>query len=323
MLYGNQVIQNEIISKVHEFETNYNKKVIFGSMVGSISKGVERYDSDYDTRFLYFDQTKQGVVRWDQKKENIKEDQIHYCYIPTKEYGYVDGMTYRSRYGDFELEDKSFFYDKIAFWEFTSFINFLTNPKLDDKVSVGLYHIVGWTFNSPFCWDPYGIKSKITFLLDKMFIPEYEIQYYRNYIIKNKKKDNVMIREYLYSAYYALAIEYCMEYFRFPPVYFKSLLAMCNDNKLRNAIINLEQEYYSVIDDELRKNKNYQRKMGDFILAKSDNYIIDHFIDKILIKSEHYDKGNLENSNENYVDSIINIVLDSLQRPIVKDVNDK
>lgn len=322
MLYGNQVIQNEIISKVHEFEANYNKKVVLGAMVGSISKGVERFDSDYDTRFLYLDQTEQGIIRWDKNKESIKEDQIHYCYIPTKKDCYVDGMTYRSQYKDFELEDKSFFYDKIAFWELTSFVNFLTNPELDGKFSVGLYHIVGWTFNSPFCWDPYGIKSKITFLLDKMFLPEYEIQYYRNYILRNLKKDNVMIREYLYSAYYALAIEYCMEHFRFPPVYFKSLLAMCNNDKLKDAIINLEQEYYNAIEEEMRISKHYERKMGDYIHAKTDSVVIDDFIDKILIKSEHYSVGDVENSRENYVDRIINIVLDSLQRPVVKDVND-
>ena len=309
MLYGNQVIQNEIISKVHEFETNYNKKVIFGSMVGSISKGVERYDSDYDTRFLYFDQTKQGVVRWDQKKENIKEDQIHYCYIPTKEYGYVDGMTYRSRYGDFELEDKSFFYDKIAFWEFTSFINFLTNPKLDDKVSVGLYHIVGWTFNSPFCWDPYGIKERISCLIDKMFVLEYEIQYYRNYILSMQNKDSVMLREYLYAAYYALAMEYCIKNNRFAPVYFKTLLSLCRNEELAKAVLKLEEDYYSFDLSEVESG-NYERKM----MAQRKtvrNDVIDGFLRQIVDQTQNYE-GKMPKSGTDYRGKVVEIILDAL-----------
>ena len=52
MLYGKEAARNEILSQVEEFEKRYNKKVVFGSVLGSISKGVERYDSDYDSRFL-------------------------------------------------------------------------------------------------------------------------------------------------------------------------------------------------------------------------------------------------------------------------------
>ena len=65
MLYGKEAARNEILSQVEEFEKRYNKKVVFGSVLGSISKGVERYDSDYDSRFLYFDVTNQEIVRWD------------------------------------------------------------------------------------------------------------------------------------------------------------------------------------------------------------------------------------------------------------------
>lgn len=191
MLYGNAKVQAEILEHVGQFEKEYNKKVIFGSMVGSISKGLERFDSDYDTRFLYLDQSEQGIVRWDQTEEDIAEEQIHICYIPDRMNCYVGGRNYRDKYHEFELSDKSYFYDKIAFWELTSFVNFLKKPKLDNKFSVGLYHIVSWTFNSPFCWDPYGIAGKVRCLLDEMFIPEYEIQYYRNYIVNAKKKRSV------------------------------------------------------------------------------------------------------------------------------------
>ncbi len=188
MLYGNEKIQKEIINQIEKFEKKFNKKVVFGAMVGSISKGVERYDSDYDTRFLYLDKVEDEYIRWDKTGSDLKEEQIHYCYVPEKCNCYANGREYRKEHHKFDLEDKSLFYDKIAFWELTSFLNFLKVPVLDNKFSVGLYHIVSWTFNSPFCWDPYGIGSKISCLLDEMFRPEYEIQYYRNYILRAQKK---------------------------------------------------------------------------------------------------------------------------------------
>ena len=118
MLYGNKEVQEEILKQVRKFEEKYNKKVVFGAMVGSISKGVERYDSDYDTRFLYLDRLEEGFARWDKVKD-IKESQVHQCYIPGSKDCYVDGDQYRRNYHEFEVTDKSLFYDKIAFWEFS------------------------------------------------------------------------------------------------------------------------------------------------------------------------------------------------------------
>lgn len=321
MLYGNAKVQAEILEHVGQFEKEYNKKVIFGSMVGSISKGLERFDSDYDTRFLYLDQSEQGIVRWDQTEEDIAEEQIHICYIPDRMNCYVGGRNYRDKYHEFELSDKSYFYDKIAFWELTSFVNFLKKPKLDNKFSVGLYHIVSWTFNSPFCWDPYGIAGKVRCLLDEMFIPEYEIQYYRNYIANAKKKDPLMIREYLYAAYYALAIEYCLKYSRFAPVYFKPLLAMCMNQRLEKAIRELERGYYESVTKALNKGMGYERKMTDSFSAYR-NSIIDDFLNEALVKTEKFQGKDFRVIEIDYVGEIIEIILDSLKRPEVKNVND-
>ncbi len=321
MLYGNAKVQAEILEHVGQFEKEYNKKVIFGSMVGSISKGLERFDSDYDTRFLYLDQSEQGIVRWDQTEEDIAEEQIHICYIPDRMNCYVGGRNYRDKYHEFELSDKSYFYDKIAFWELTSFVNFLKKPILDNKFSVGLYHIVSWTFNSPFCWDPYGIAGKVRCLLDEMFIPEYEIQYYRNYIANAKKKDPLMIREYLYAAYYALAIEYCLKYNRFAPVYFKPLLAMCMNQRLEKAIRELERGYYESVTKALNKGMGYERKMTDSFSAYR-NSIIDDFLNEALVKTEKFQGKDFRVIEIDYVGEIIEIILDSLKRPEVKNVND-
>lgn len=320
MLYGNTEVQTEILEQVKNFEKKYNKKVIFGAMVGSISKGLERYDSDYDTRFLYLDQSEHDFVRWDKIEGEIAEEQIHMCYIPERMDCYIGGSDYRDKYREYELGDKSYFYDKIAFWELTSFINFLKKPKLDNKFSVGLYHIVSWTFNSPYCWDPYGIASKINCLLDEMFVPEYEIQYYRNYILKAQKKEPMMIREYLYSAYYALAIEYCLKHNRFAPVYFKSLLAMCMNERLEKTILELERGYYELVAKAINSGKGYERKMAD-LFSTYRNDIIDNFLNEVLAKTEKYQCNDFRGIEVNYVGEIIEIILDSLKRPEVKDIN--
>ena len=34
MLYGNKEVQEEILKQVRKFEEKYNKKVVFGAMVG-------------------------------------------------------------------------------------------------------------------------------------------------------------------------------------------------------------------------------------------------------------------------------------------------
>ena len=321
MLYGNRKIQEEILNQVKQFEEKYKKKVVFGSMVGSISKGMERFDSDYDTRFLYFDPIENGFRRWDKIESDIEERQIHSCYVPEKRDCYVEGNDYRDRYQDYSLKDKSFFYDKIAFWEITSFVNFLRNPRLDNKFSVGLYHIVSWTFNSPFCWDPYGIASKVNSLLDEMFVPEYEIQYYRNYILRAREKKPMRIREYLYSAYYALAIEYCLKHNKFAPVYFKTLLAMCSQENLVRSILDLEEKYYRSVSEAISHGEKYERKMADLFCTDNDE-IVDAFINDTLTKVEEYRCENVSNNRTDYVDEMIEIIFGSLDRPVVRGVND-
>ena len=42
MLYGSKDIQEEILGRIAQFEKKYNKKVVFGALVGSISKEIGR-----------------------------------------------------------------------------------------------------------------------------------------------------------------------------------------------------------------------------------------------------------------------------------------
>lgn len=309
MLYGNQKTQNEILHQVKNFENSYNKKVVFGAVLGSISQGIERYDSDYDSRFLYFDPMVQDCKGSDMPTGDLYEDQIHQCYIPKG--GVIGGASYRNGSLSLADRDKELFYDKIAFWELTSFIGFLVEPKIEGIISANLYHTVNWTFYSPFCWDPYGLKNKISYLIDEMFIPEYEIQFYCSYIQKAIKKKSVSLKEYLCSIYYALAIEYTIKHNRFAPIYFRSLLATCNDDKLKNAIFCLEKRYYDFANEKIKEGQYFERKMT--ILSIADRVdIIDNYIMEVLTKALTYNSDHVKINQRFYADKIIALILNAI-----------
>lgn len=323
MLYGNREIQDEILGQVRKFEQIHNKKVVFGAVVGSISKGMERFDSDYDTRFLYLDPCESGYVRWDKIEESIAEKDIHICYIPEQSDCYVNGVEYHARSHEFGMEDKGYFYDKIAFWELTSFVNFLKKPQLDNKFSIGLYHIVNWTFNSPYCWDPYGIKTKISAPLDEMFQKEYEIRYYSDYIMNCLRKGQRNLREYLYSCYYAVAIRYCIEKERFAPVFFPTLFLFCDDERIRIEIEDLKRRYYSTAEEMYQRNPlEYKRKMANTITTEK-NDILDAYLVNTLDLVKRYVNQQSVMERCDYVEYIIKLIIDSLNVVAVRDVNER
>lgn len=300
MLYGNINVQEIILKEVHRFEKQKDVQVVFGAMVGSISKGMERYDSDYDTRFLYLDKNLDFEML--EFNVDIMESQVHQSLIPDK-----DGL----------------FYDKVAFWEFSTFVNFLRRPVLDKKYSIGLYHIVPWTFMSPYNWDPYGIVGKIMPLIYEMYNENYEIAYYRDYIMNCLSKKAVLLREYIYSAYYGLAIEYCMRYHKFAPIYFPTLLNFCDDNELKKAIIELTNKYDYVTYKAVSNSSNcYVRKMTNCIETENSE-IIDAFLHSILSKSQNF-HPDFESSGieKNYVRDILDILYSSMNPRRVKGVND-
>ncbi len=301
MLYGNKNVRDIILEDVRRFELNGNRKVIFGAMVGSISKGVERYDSDYDTRFLYLDRDGSGgYKRWD-RLDNLEEKNIHICSYP---------------------EDTTGFYDKVAYWEATSFFDFLRNPILDGKYSVGLYHIVGWTIKSPYIHDPYGLSNKIQPLLDAMFRIDYEIGYYRNYIEKCLSRPNILMREYLYSAYYALAIQYMERHDTFAPYYFDTILAFCENKELAEHILRKKDEYYILTNEMVRNPKNtYKRKMANFLQCERDG-IIDRLLYSVLDSTKEYKNMEFKEKGRDYVNQIIEVALNAFDRPTVKSVNE-
>ncbi len=201
MLYGDIKLQEEVLREVDYFAKGEGIKPIFGAMVGSISKGLQYPDSDYDTRFLYLrDDFPEKIC----KPAQMTEAELVKRYYP-----------------------KDRIYEWIPFWEATSFFQFLTMPSFLNDFSVGLYNIVGWTMMSPYIWDPYGLQSKLMPLIHKMFHPEYEIAYHKGILEKyfgEWGNEKVIVKSYLYSIHAAATIEWSLKYKEQPPVDLQTLL---------------------------------------------------------------------------------------------------
>lgn len=201
MLFGTLEQQKDILEQAAAYANANKMKLIFGAMVGSVSKGLHYVDSDYDTRFLYLREDFPDKICI---PSQMKEEELVKRYYP---------------------EDKIF--EWIPFWEATSFLQFLVNPSFKDDFSVGLYNIVGWTFQSPYIWDPYGLQSKIMPLVHQIFVKEYEIAYHKKVLDKYLKElegKEVISKSYLYSLHAAATIEWSMIYNMQPPVDLQTLL---------------------------------------------------------------------------------------------------
>lgn len=263
MLYGDLTLQNDILKAAEQYAEKNNFKIVYGAMVGSISKGLEYADSDYDTRFLYVrkDFPEKICIPWElEEKELVKR------FYP----------------------EKNLVYEWIPFWELSSFLQFLVKPSFKEDFSVGLYNIVGWTFQSPYQWDPYSIRNKIMPLIDDIFIREYEISYHLKEIERWYQKDTMEIvaKNYMYALHAAMTIDWCIKKNTQPPIFFKALLNCCTSQQLyREAdafVKKAQQESVKIY------RKSVQEKHGThFTIMTSHKEVIDTYIEKI------YEKGKI------------------------------
>lgn len=277
---------------IAKFEKENHCKVVFCAMVGSISKGMQRVDSDYDTRFLYLDYDENGeIIRWDQV-EDLHEKDIHKCTYP----------------------DEVVFFDKVAYWELTSFLHFLIKPCLDGKYSVGLYNLVNWTFESPYIYDPYGLRSKLFPLISMFFNPAAQVAYYKHYIEncynEPASENKLFLREYCYSSYYAMAINFCMDYNKFPPIDFNTLVCFCRDKAYQDRVKELTDRYYDQSRHYTLDNmEKFEMKMANLLETERDE-IIDEYINNALRRCPDFSVDKFTTSGDmHYYDSMMDIVM--------------
>ena len=232
MLYGTLKQQEDVLEQATRYAEETGMKLIFGAMVCSVSKGLHYADSDYDTRFLYLRKDFPNKIC---VPSEMKEEELVKRYYP---------------------EGK--IYEWIPFWEATSFLQFLVNPSFKNDFSVGLYNIVGWTFQSPYVWDPYGLQSKIMPLINTIFNKEYEIAYHKGIINKYQNElenEFVITKSYLYSVHAAATIEWSVKYNVQPPVDLQTLLFGLNRE-------DIWQETYGILTVARRNAEDNFRNKG-------------------------------------------------------------
>ena len=260
MLFGNRELQETVLKEAQDYAEKNDLKLVFASMVGSISKGLFYADSDYDTRFLFL---KNSYKNTKCKPWDMEEKELIYRYYPSKKV----------------------IFEWIPFWELTSFINFLQKPSFKDDFSEGLYNVVGWTLNSPYIWDPYGIQNKILPYINLIFEKKYELINHVRVIEKYKEqiaigKSSILVKSYLYMLHAALSIQWILDKNFFPPVYMDTLLLYGNHGsfyeqvkKIITDARELSYDNYSEIKPEELHGMHFSIVTDR--IEQIDNYILE------------------------------------------------
>nr|WP_288626604.1 nucleotidyltransferase domain-containing protein [uncultured Roseburia sp.] len=261
MIYGTLELQQNILETAKGYANEYNLKLVYGVIVGSNSKGFEYADSDCDTRFLYVreDFPQKICVPWEMTEEELVKR-----FYPMQ-----------------ECLDEC-----LPFWELTSFLHFLTKPSFNNVISSGLYNMVGWTFQSPYQWDPYGIRNKIMPLIDDIFIKEYEIMYHLREIERWYKKDDrkIIAKNYMYSVHAALTIDWCLQRNAQPPVYYKTLLGCCASEQIADEVDRLVKTAQQEAGNVIVKNHMQDRQETHFTIMAEHSEVIDAYIERMYKK---------------------------------------
>ena len=230
MLYGFKNVQEDVLSRAKEMVKKIGGKLIFGSMVGSIGRGIQSFDSDYDTRFLYIkDSFPQEVFYPDQHDEN----ELVHRYFELAD-------------GDLDISIEKY-YDRLPIWEFTSFLQFLINPVLGTTTrdSLGLYHIVEYTMFSPFAWDPYGLQGKLNPLIELCFDKFSALSFYKK-MIKTHYNYGCKIRgrHLTYLVWASLSINWILETGTKSPLHFDTLCVLIEDKSLKLVLDKYLHAFY-------------------------------------------------------------------------------
>ena len=153
MLFGSENLQRKLMEEVRECEEEKGVKVVYGAVLGSISRGAQLRDSDYDTRFLY--------IRKDFPETILRAESLP-----------EEAVIFRK-----PLEGACF--EQVPFWELSSFMGYLAYPSIDGAFSTGLYQVVWHTLFSPYAWDPYGLQQKV--------IPIAQLLFHKGYYMEGHK----------------------------------------------------------------------------------------------------------------------------------------
>lgn len=304
MLFGSKELQERLIAEVHNVEKEKNIRVVFGATVGSISKGIQYYDSDYDSRFLF---VKDDFPKKIFYTPNAKESEVVYRHMP----------------------DQSVIDELIPFWEMTSFLQYLAVPGLDNKFSLGIYNIISWTFLSPYIWDPYGIQSQIVSVINSIFVREYKIGFHVKEILSKLKEleaTDIIARNYLDMIYSALIIEYCINYNLQPPTHYRPLAAASKNLQMYERVNSIVDAARSNAYKYIRSEKNVERHVSHLaVKIPQDKFLTDYILrmleqGKALMEDRDFLTNECKIEMKNKISIMYDIIANALEKVAVKDI---
>lgn len=298
MLFGYQY-EKKVLDDAMRFAEENDMKLLYGAMVGGISKGLQNFDSDYDTRFLYI---KKDFPQKMYEPEKCKESALIKRYYPEED----------------EL------YEWIPFWELTSFFSYLENPILDGKFSIGLFGVVLWTMMSPYVWDPYGLQNKLVPYINTFFSKYYAVKYYLMQIENQMSMGNekqILLKRYLYAVHAACSIEWVINNATMPPVYLRTLYLVAQNDNVEKEIEKLIATMHGEADKLLGVSKEIkQMHQTHATILTSKNEILEDYINRVRIQGEEFllNYSQDDNKCKSNIMQIISLVDQSLHE---KEVN--
>lgn len=295
MLFGNAQIKEKLLETAHKYAEENGFRLLYGAMVGGISKGLQYQDSDYDTRFLY-----------------IRKDFPEKICIPMEMP--ENKLIFRKYSEDYKVP-----FEWIPCWEFTSFLQFLLEPALEGRFSTGLYNVVGWTFASPYTWDPYGVGNKLFPLIQKVFYLDYCLEYHKNLMLSLiREKETIVAKDYLYALHSALSIDWMLKFHEYPPVYMRSLLFLSESSEFKKEIEKL-------IDQANNKANKYLELHSSEKMHETHNKVLtertlclDKYLNEIIEKTADFKMKKMQEGDREArrkkVELMYQIVYDSVYK---------
>lgn len=237
MLFGDRAFVEEMMSSVRRTEREKGFRVIYGSNIGSISRGITCPDSDYDIRFIFVGPSAEPTDK---------------ALLHTEE---------RIRY---RLFDETKPYNCIAFWDTDAFINFLSEPYIDSGVQYKLFRNTVWSFMSPYRYDPYGIAVKTESLLRRCINLDYEKSHYCRELTRSGRFEDITVQDYLNIAHAFLSLRWIEKFGDVPPLHMLSLLETATP-ELANGIAEAQRLYQHSRDAKISFGKRDTAEMERFL----------------------------------------------------------
>ena len=275
MLYGTNEYRKKLYKTINEICKHRDIIVLFAGTVGSISRGITSFESDYDVKCLYIPKNRCSV-------DNKHDEKL-------------------IRYRVF-LDDED--YNCIAFWEIFSFLNFFAEPYIDSGNKYELIHNSFWLLLSPYAWDPLGLQEKLRFDICKCINYENELLYHFKILEKIFTDNNSMNtqKRVLRLLHATLSIGFIEKYHLVPAINILSLISQfpSANRKLYYRFLttvneaNKEKRYISQYNDDMIEIERlaercyrkyceigYKKKDYDFSYCTNNSDIVNTMIDTV------------------------------------------